>query len=208
MILACFMFVLVLSLPKGVWANEGIVNLRGPVGQGACFGASVYVEGSYRVLISCRDLRIALTPEKNKYVLWATPVEEVEKPRRLGEIVNGKLATGLDVKFSNMFVTVEQDASTGKPSDDMVMAGDMIAIDFGAGVKGGERLVAATPTPTPAKNAKVTAAAEQSTDLGVTEARKTGLGDVLGSVFKIVLLGFGVLLIVVGVFSFLSRRNV
>lgn len=199
-----------LGVARGVSANEGVANLRGTAGQGACFVASVYVDGSYRILASCRDLRIALTPEKNKYVLWMTPASEEEtKPRRLGEIVNGKLASSSDIKFGNVFVTVEQDAFTSKPSEDLVMSGDMMSIDFGAGVKGGDRLVTATPTPTPTKSTKVTTTTttDQNGDIVVTEARKTSLGSVLGSVFKIVLLGFGVLLIIVGVFSFLSRRR-
>ena len=154
------------------------------------------MDGVYKVMATCRDLKIALTPEKNKYVLWME--DETGKQRRLGEIVSGKLNSQIDQKFVRMFVTVEKDGSTYKPSEDVLLTGTMREIDFGAGVVPVTAIV--TPTPTPLKQEVVV----QNTDV---VAEQGSLGGTVASVFKIVLLGFGALLVVVGVTSFLSRRR-
>jgi len=195
-----FSLVLALSfflfLPRVARANEGLVDLRGSGTSGACFASSIYMDGVYKVMATCRDLKIALTPEKNKYVLWME--DETGKQRRLGEIVSGKLNSQIDQKFVRMFVTVEKDGSTYKPSEDVLLTGTMREIDFGAGVVPVTAIV--TPTPTPLKQEVVV----QNTDV---VAEQGSLGGTVASVFKIVLLGFGALLVVVGVTSFLSRRR-
>lgn len=186
------------SLAKPVSANEGVAMLKGNGTAGACFVASVFHEGQYKILATCRDLKIALSPEKNKYVLWS--ITEKGDVRRLGEIVSGKMFSAIDEKFVKMEVTVESDGNPGKPSDDVLLTGDVMPIDFGAGVAPEKAIT--TPTPTQVKNTDVV---DQTTE--AIPSKPSSLGNAVGTVFKIVLLGFGILLLIVGVFSFLSRRR-
>jgi hypothetical protein len=187
------------SLAKPVSANEGVSMLKSSGSGGACFVSSVFIDGSYKILGTCRDLKMALSPEKNKYVMWS--INDKGDLRRLGEVANGKIFTSTDQKFVKLQVTVETDSSPMKPSEDVLLTGDLMAIDFGAGVTP-ERAIA-TPTPTQIRQAEVTT--DQTTE--AIPGKPSSLGNAVGTVFKIVLLGFGVLLLVVGVFSFLSRRR-
>lgn len=184
-----------------VKANEGIVNLRGAGTNGACFAASVFIDGTYKIVATCRELKIALSPEKNRYVAWVE--DQNGKQRSLGEISNGKLSTVTSDKFVRMFVTAETDGYGNKPSEDVLLTGFVEPIDFGKGIASAPII---TPTPTPSK-AEVTVT---TTKAGVTtteQSSQSGIGSALSTVLKIALLGFGVLLLVVGVFSFLSRRR-
>ncbi len=188
------------SLAKPIFANEGVTMLKGAGTSGACFISSVYHEGMYKMLGTCRDLKIALSPEKNKYVLWS--VNDKNETRWLGEIVSGKLFTSIDEKFVKLQVTVESNGNPGKPSEEILLAGDVMPIDFGAGVTPERPII--TPTPTQSKQSAVKNV-DESTE--AVPSKPSSLGSAVGTVFKIVLLGFGVLLLVVGVFSFLSRRR-
>jgi hypothetical protein len=189
--------------PKVILANEGTVLMRGAGVSGACFATSVFVDGTYRVLATCRDLKTALSPEQNRYVVWIN--EEGGKTRRLGEIVNGKLATATDVKFSEMFVTAETDGYGNKPSDTVLLSGPVQQINFETGIVNAGANVTTAPTPTPSKALKASPTAAKE----VTTVEKTsqGIGGALSTVLKIALFGFGALLLIVGVFSFISRRR-
>ncbi len=189
---------LVFCLPKPALANEGVINLRSTTGSGACYAASVFVDGTYKILMTCRDLKIALTSEKNIYVAWVE--DDLGKQKRLGEIVNGKLSTITDMKYIRIFVTAETSGYGNKPSEDVVLTGFVEPINFGAGVASTPIV---TPTPTPSKSAVVTTNGKTATE----EPAQSGLGTALSTIVKIALLGFGILLLVVGVFSFLSRRR-
>ena len=181
---------------KPVSANEGTALLKGAGTTGACFATSVFQDGLYKVLATCRDLKIALSPELNKYVLWMTT--DKGDVRKLGEIVSGKFFGSIDQKFVNLFVTVESDSYVSKPSQNVVLTGNLTPIDFGAGIAPEQTIT--TPTPTPTE--EVT-----SNPANASTNAPSSLGSAVGTIFKIVLLGFGVLLLIVGVFSFLSRRR-
>ena len=190
---------LVMATP--VMANEGTVMLKGAGVSGACFVTSVFVDGTYRILATCRDLVVALSPEQNHYVVWETQ-QDSGKVRRLGEIENGKLSTATDVKFTDLFVTAESDPYAIKPSADILLTGTVQPIDFGPGVS----KVTAAPTPTQ----KITATATPTETADGTVVQQTpsqGIGGALSTVLKIALFGFGALLLVVGVFSFISRKR-
>lgn len=189
------------SMAKPVSANEGVTMLKGAGTSGACFVSSVFQDGNYKILGTCRDLKIALTPEKTKYVLWQT--NEKGELRRLGEISGGKIFTSTDQKFVSLQVTLETESNPSKPSADIMMRGDVMAIDFGAGVTP-ERAIT-TPTPTQAKQVTTKNVVDQTTE--AVPSKPSSLSAAVGTIFKVVLLGFGVLLLVVGVFSFLSRRR-
>lgn len=180
-------------------ANEGVLNLRGS--GASCFAASVYVDGAYRILMTCRELKIALTPERTKYVAWV--VGEDDKQKRLGEIVNGKMSVMTDVKIKQIFITSEDDSYGNKPTGEVLLSAGVEPIDFGKGV------ILTTPTPTPTQvpvttTPKVTATPKATTS---SSSSSSGLGSALSTVFKIALFGFGLLLVIVGVFSFLQRRR-
>lgn len=188
---------------KPVMANEGTVLMRGAGTSGACFAASVFVDGTYRVLVTCRDLKIALSPEQNRYVVWL--YGEKGSTRRLGEIVNGKLTASTDEKFTELYVTAEVDGYGNKPSDTILLSGPVQAINFVTGeVKPGENIIA-VPTPTPKKTTTPTTA--EKVNVTGEEPKNQGIGGALSTILKIALFGFGALLLVVGVFSFLSRRR-
>ena len=191
-----------LMMVKPALANEGIVNLRGAGTNGSCFAASVFVAGTYKILATCRELKIALSPESNRYVAWSEDVDG--KQRRLGEIVNGKLSTLTDTKFVRMFITAETDGYGNKPSVDVLLTGFVEPIDFGKGIISAPIV---TPTPTPEKiTGSVTPTKAGTTDK-TDSTSQGGIGSALSTILKIALLGFGVLLLIVGVFSFLSRRR-
>lgn len=203
--LAFFVFV------KGASANEGTVDLRGSM-RGACFAASIYMDGSYKILMTCRELVTAIQPEKNRYVVW---IEDVTgKVKRIGEIVNGKMSTISDVKFVKMFVTIEESDYGNKPSEDVVLSGFVTAIDFGKDIQSTPIITSiVTPTteitPTPSRDVTATVKVTTPTVTKTTSSTtsQSGLGSALSTIFKIALFGFGLLLVVVGVFSFLQRRR-
>lgn len=200
-------FLGVLLFPKMISANEGTVLMRGAGVSGACFATSVFVDGTYRVLTTCRDLKIALSPEQNRYVVWLN--EENGKTRRLGEIVSGKLATATDVKFLELFVTAESDGYGNKPSDTILLSGPVQQINFESGVVNAGVNITAAPTPTPKINIKVTPVktADETTTPDDEVVENKGIGGALSTVLKIALFGFGALLLIVGVFSFISRKR-
>lgn len=182
-------------LAKPALANEGVFHLVGPSESGgSCYAASVYIDGSYKILMTCRGLRMALDPVRNKYVVWANAGE---KKQRLGEIVNGKLSASIPAEFESLFVTLEPDAYSSKPSGVVALTGNVETIDFGQGaVDSGLQL---TPTP---------ATLEESTVVPTVTPSSSGrLTSVVVGIGKAILFGFILLLIVVGVMSFLARRK-
>jgi len=186
-------------------ANEGVVLLRGAGTSGSCFAASVFVDGTYRILATCRDLKTALSPEQNRYVVWSTG--ETGKIRRIGEIVNGKLATGTDTKFTNLFITAESDGYGSKPSDSILLSGVVQAINFATGEVKQDVSVTIAPTPTPEKAIKATPTKTTGAKVTPEATVGQGIGGALSTVLKIALFGFGALLLIVGVFSFISRKR-
>lgn len=191
-----------------VLANEGVVQLAGKAGtSGRCFAASVYVDGGYRVLVTCRDLKMAVDPVKNKYVVW---VQIGETYQRLGEIVSGKLQSGTDEKFEKLFVTLEEDSYPIEPSGEVVLAGQVEAIDFGKGVVDTSTIKVTTTTPTTTPAAKVTEKIDDRGAIIPTVKPTPGtnkLVAVVSGIGKAVLIGFILLLIVVGAMGFLARRK-
>lgn len=178
------------------WANEGTVDLRPEPGKrGGCFAASVYLDGSYKVLVSCRDLPVALAPERNKYVLWR---EFEGKVSRLNVLSNGKLSATANSRFDRLFVTVEYNARANKPSEEVIASGDLRPLSFDREV-GWPAVV--TPTPTPDR--EVVGVTATPTVMPMT----SGLVKTIKGIGRAVGLGFLLLLVVVGVLSFLARKR-
>lgn len=192
---------IVMFFPRNASANEGVLNLRGSGTSGACFAASVFIDGTYKILMTCRELKIALSPERNRYVAWIE--DDKASQKRLGEIINGKLQMSTDMKFIRIFVTVEADSFGNEPSGDVILTGFVEPISFGPGIA---TTPIVTPTPTPSTKLEKTNTVPTGVITGTT-TQNDGLGKALGTIFRIALLGFGILLLIVGVFSFLSRRR-
>ncbi len=195
-----FVLVLLLATAKVVSANEGVVRLAGKTdSDGRCFGTSIYIDGNYKLLMTCRGLQMALDPVLNKYVVWANVGETKQ---RLGEIINGKLSAVINDKFDSVFVTLEADGYPTKPSINMVLNGTVEPIDFGKGTFNSSLAPAATVT---------TAAATKIDDRGAvvptTTPQGTNLTGVVVAIGKAILFGFIILLVIVGVMSFLARRK-
>lgn len=191
-----FLFVFGFALlVKSALANEGIFRLVGPSESGgSCYAASVYIDGSYKILMTCRGLKMALDPVRNKYVVWANAGE---KKQRLGEIVNGKLSASIPAEFESLFVTLEPNAYSSKPSGVTALTGSVEMIDFGQGVVDSGLRPSLTPaTPGESRPSPI-----------VTPGTSGRLTSVVVGVGKAILFGFILLLIVVGVMSFLARRK-
>lgn len=189
-------------LSRPVMANEGVVVMKSAGASGACFASSVYVGGSYRVLVTCRDLKVALSPELTRYVVWLT--DEKGGTKKLGEIANGKLSASSTNKFLALFVTIETDGYGNKPSDAVLLSGPVQTINFESAEFRPGPVLTAAPTPTPKNNAKVLPTIKVTDG---TETQNKGISGALSTVFKIALFGFGTLLLIVGVFSFISRKR-
>ncbi|OGD73864.1 hypothetical protein A3A84_04105 [Candidatus Collierbacteria bacterium RIFCSPLOWO2_01_FULL_50_23] len=196
-----FGFLLLLATAKVVRANEGVVQLAGKTdADGRCFAVSIYIEGNYKLLLTCRGLTMALDPVLNKYVVWANVAE---RKQRLGEVVSGKLSGVIAEKFDSLFVTLESDGYPSKPSINMVLNGKVEAIDFGKGTFNSS-LVAVAPSVT-GKEVKID---ERGAVVPtVTQAPPKNLTGAVVAIGKAILFGFIILLIIVGVMSFLARRK-
>ena len=192
-------------LAKPAMANEGIVLMRGAGQSGSCFAASVFIDGSYRVLVTCRDLKVALSPEQNRYVVWQTA--DNGNVRRLGEIDNGKLQSSTDQKFTQLFMTAESDGYGSKPSATVLLTGYVQPINFDTGSVALAPSITAAPTPTPKKSANATPTVTPNKENITGQQPSAGIGGALSTVLKIALFGFGALLLIVGVFSFISRKR-
>lgn len=188
--------VMLLVAAKVARANEGVIRLAGKTdSDGRCFATSIYVDGNYKLLMTCRGLSMALDPVLNKYIVWANVGE---KKQRLGEIVNGKLSAVIGEKFDSVFVTLESDAYSNKPSINMVLNGKIEPIDFGKGIFNSSL----APTPT-----AVQSGGPASSTTAVNPAPTKNLTGAVVAVGKAILFGFIILLIIVGVMSFLARRK-
>lgn len=201
LVLTAFLFV---AGATAALANEGVFRLAGSTpGSGRCFAASIYIDTSYKVLMTCRGLVVASDPVYNKYVVWT---QIGERTQRIGEIVSGKMSSNIPDKFDALFVTLEADAFPSKPTGATVLTGKLEQIDFGTGlapiVTGQPVGVSPTPTISPARLGTLPAAATPAPtqDQNRLTALVVGIG-------RAILFGFILLLIVVGVMSFLARRK-
>lgn len=195
-----FGLVMLLAAVKVASANEGAIRLAGRAdSDGRCFAVSVFIDGNYKILITCRGLQVALDPVINKYVVWAVVAD---RRQRLGEIVSGKLSGVISEPFTTLFVTLEADGYPSKPSINMVLNGKIEPIDFGKGSFNSALVTQPTVTGTATKIDERGAIVPTVT--GVPQKNLTGAVVAIG---KAILFGFIILLLLVGVMSFLARRK-
>lgn len=189
-------------------ANEGVIQLSGKTeADGRCFATSIFIDGNYKLLMTCRGLQMALDPVLNKYVVWANVAE---KKQRLGEVVSGKLSSTVGEKFDSLFVTLEADGYPSKPSINMVLNGKVEPIDFGTGVFNSNIAPVPSVSVVPGGQARPSPEASEG-NASPTAAQSGGqaknMTGAVVAVGKAILFGFIILLIIVGVMSFLARRK-
>lgn len=199
-LVSAFLF---LSFSSAVFANEGTVTLKPEAGyNGECFVASIFMDGYYKVLATCRDLPTALGPENNQLFLWRRTEEG--KMVRVGELSRGKLSATVNDKFTHLIVTSEANSSSRDPEGPVLAQGDLSPINFSV-----DSSVVVQVTPTPSKTVSV--GNQGVVTVADDEPAVADSGSKIGSVFagiaKVVGLGFVLLLIVVGVLGFFARRK-
>lgn len=190
-----------------VKANEGEFVLKtSEESQAVCKGTSVFVDGRYRVLLSCRGLEMAPDPVFNRYMVWTK--EEDGKLRRLGEIKNGKLQGSSEDAFTIVEVSLESKSSPLKPSEKMVMVGEIVAFEFGEVIEEKEEVVLGDEVEQVDLNDDVV---DEVDDRGAVtpavESTTSGFSKVLSAVLKALLAGFVVVILVVGISSYFSGRK-
>lgn len=133
---------LLFSFTKKANASEGIFELKSITDQPTrCFATSFLFENrKYKIILGCRDLIYPPEADLFTYVLWASPIEG-GKDLRLGTLGFGKGLYETTRAFNKLFVTIEQKKQITKPSNNIVMRGNLEKIDFLEN--------SPTPTPTP-----------------------------------------------------------
>jgi len=194
----------IFSLSLGqVRANEGKIDLTSDSNGAVCLGTSVFVEGRYRVLFSCRGLEMAADPVYNRYMVWTKG--EDGKLKRLGEIKNGKLQASVDDAFVGAEVSLESKTSPVKSSGRVVLSGEVLAFNFGEIVESEDEWLS-QPSVVDEEEEEVV------DDRGAVSATTTssttnGFSKVLGGILKALLIGFVVIIVIVGASSYLSSRR-
>lgn len=200
-----FGLLMLLTAVRVASANEGVVRLAGRAdSDGRCFAVSVFIDGNYKLLMTCRGLSVALDPVINKYVVWANVAD---RKQRLGEIVSGKLSSVITEPFETLFVTLEADGYPSKPSINMVLNGKVEPIDFGKGTFNSSLTTQPTVTGTAAKIDKRGAVVPTQPTAAQSGGQTKNLTGAVVAVGKAILFGFIILLLLVGVMSFLARRK-
>lgn len=178
-------------------ANEGVANLSDGSSDAKCYLTSIYEDGRFQVLMTCRGLNVALNPKDTFYMAW---IEDANgNATRLGEIERGKLTTSIDKEFVKILVTAETNSTPRKPSEKIILSGDMREIPFGTDT--GKKLVEEkVPSVTP------TAAAVKKTETKAATS-SSPVGSILRTVGRVV--GILVLVLIVAgvVLTVVTRRK-
>ena len=198
-----------LSLTVGqVRANEGKLVLKtSEESKSICVGDSVFIDGRYRVLLSCRGLEMAPDPVFNRYMAWTK--EEDGKLRRLGEIERGKLQGSTEDPFTAIEISLESKGSPLKPSERIVMTGDVVAFEFGVEEEKKEEIVVMDEgiDEVSLDSDVVVDVDDRGAVTPTTESTASGFSKVLSAVLKALLAGFVVVILVVGISSYFSSRK-
>jgi len=191
-----------------VMANEGNLVVKSNEDSNAtCVGDSVFVDGRYRVLLSCRGLEMAPDPVFNRYMAWTK--EEDGRLRRLGEIENGKLQGSTEDAFTAIKISLESKSSPLKPSEKMVMSGEVVPFDFGEKEEEREEVVVVDEevVDVDLDSEVVVDVDDRGAVTPAIESTASGFSKVLSAVLKALLAGFVVVILVVGISSYFSSRK-
>jgi hypothetical protein len=192
-----------LVLGLGLWvilavpamANEGELVLRGTVANGpACKAASVYVRGSYQVLLTCRNLLTPYSAEITRYVAWYREGES--RWNRLGVLENGKLSSQTNEAFTQIQITAEETSGPRTASDRVIVAGQLTEFDFG--LSSITTTQPSVPSPTVTVSTEVTPGAVQN---------QGSVGQTIKNIGRALGIGFLLLLVGVVAMTFITRRR-
>lgn len=161
----------------------------------------MFIEGDYQIMVTCRDLKVAYSADKDKYVLWRDTGED-NKPTSEGELINGKLRATTSQKFNRLFVTAESFGDPEAPSSELIATGDVQPLPLVSTPTNPPT----SPTPTPSQ------IVDEGTDSVITVSPAPTVSTnrfaaILGNIGRAILLGFILLLVIVGVLGFLARRR-
>ncbi len=114
-------------------AAEGIIELESVNGsKSRCYAMSIMPnrEVNYQLLISCKSLIYPVEPEGEYYLLWGNSIGKESKPILIGDLSLGKTSFSAYASFSGLFATKEQTQNPEKPSNNIVMQGQVMPISF------------------------------------------------------------------------------
>lgn len=176
-------------------ASEGQAALESKsIGGPKCLVNSVFIDTTYHVLVTCRDLVTPYSAEVTRYNLWIYNTS-LKRWVSLGRINQGKLYTNTSVKFDQLQVTAEAVSSPRQPSEFVVASGMVVPFDFDKG----SLALTPTPTPTPTPNA--------ANIVPSPVASGNVVGNAVRTVVKLLVVGFVVLLVGVVVMTVITRRR-
>jgi hypothetical protein len=125
-------------------ASEGTIEMRSTTKETyRCWASSLFMPNNrYKVSVGCVDLVYPPKPPElyKFYILWANPIDK-SNSIRLGSLGGGKANFDVAKPFNELFVTLEESDFPRRPSNQVVMRGNVSPITF--------LLRPTTPTPTP-----------------------------------------------------------
>jgi len=194
---------MMLGLVKVARANEGIFRMLPQSGSGMnCFVTSIYIDGTYKMIGTCRGLTMAYSAEQTKYVLWK--MEEGEtKWTRVDEVTDGKITASSGKKFTSLAISAETPVYARTPEGPVVMEGDMEQIPFAGGssaINIDSGLVRVSVTATPTRKAQPLLSTS-------TDTTQSGVSKVVSTIGRIVLFLFIALIVIVIVMAVVMRRK-
>lgn len=122
-----FMGSLFARVASPVSANEGRIVLRD--GAVLCEGNSVWQRDTYRIMGRCGGLIYPYAERLDNYILWVQP-QEGGDPVRIAEIDRGFFEGQTDRRFTEVFVTAEEDGLPRTPGATRIASGAIQAFDF------------------------------------------------------------------------------
>lgn len=188
------LLVLTAVFTKTAVASEGAVKLNPTTGDGpVCLANSVYIDGAYHLLMTCRGLVTPYSAEVTRYALWQYDATS-KKWMFVGRLNQGKFDGVAQSKFNDLQVTAEQVSSPRQPSEFVVAKGTVVPFEFD---KSTTPVVtsnpSATPTPTPTT---VTGTPSPSV-----------VSRVAGTVLRLLVIAFVIVLVAVVVMTVVTRRR-
>jgi len=188
---------------RAVKANEGRIVLENKGVR--CEGVSVWRDGQYKVIGKCYGLQYPYTGEYDRYYLWAEDAKR-DVDIRVVEINRGYFEGYVHNNFSKIFVTAEKKSSPRKPSQYVVMSGQLQAFKMPSGR---QEIVASKTTVSEEKTMTVQDKTNGvQTDTGATSSSTVGkvLGRIVLSLLIIVFIVIG--MVIVGSLIFRKKGSV
>ena len=187
--------VLIFLIAGSARASEGQSVLQAATAAGPrCLVNSVFVDTTYHVLTTCRNLITPYSAEVTRYILWYQSSTQ-KRWVSFGQLKQGKLYSSTNTKFEDLKITAEAASSPREPSENIIASGKIVPYDFDVVIT---PLVQGTPSPTITPAPQTTPA---------TAASSLSIGNVVKSIAKILIIGFGLLLVGVVVMTFITRRR-